>query len=90
MTGQFIVSGERIEIRPLSGLVAGAWLPEDRYPTLLELEQEYVQKVLAFVDGNRSRAAQVLGIDRVSLWRKLKRMEGMKKGSEAISSEKAD
>jgi len=48
---------------------------ENRFPTLLEVEQEYVQRVLAHVAGNRSRAAQVLGIGRVSLWRKLKRLE---------------
>jgi DNA-binding protein Fis len=29
--------------------------------------------VLKEVDGNKTRAAEVLGIDRVSLWRKLKR-----------------
>lgn len=78
MNSQFIVSGERIEIRPLpeSGLFEG-YLQGGRFPTLLELEQEYVQKVLAHVAGNKSRAAEVLGIDRVSLWRKLKKHEGV-------------
>ncbi len=74
----FIVSGERIKIHPMeeTGLCA-AHLPEGRFPTLLELEQEYVQRVLAHVSGNKSRAAEVLGIDRVSLWRKLKKLEGL-------------
>jgi len=74
----FIVSGESIEIRPLAGtgLLEG-YPPEGRFPTLLELEQEYVQKVLSHVAGNKSRAAQVLGIDRVSLWRKLKKLESL-------------
>ncbi|MFQ6759131.1 MAG: hypothetical protein D9V46_09450 [Deltaproteobacteria bacterium] len=75
----FIVSGEGIEIRPLaaaSGVLEG-YPPEGRFPTLLEVEQEYVQRVLAHVAGNKSRAAQVLGIDRVSLWRKLKRLESL-------------
>lgn len=78
MSSQFIVSGERIEIRPLpeTGVFEGYQL-DGRFPTLLELEQEYVQKVLAHVAGNKSRAAEVLGIDRVSLWRKLKRFAGM-------------
>ena len=72
----FIVSGEGIEIRPLTGSGLPEWSPpESRFPTLLEVEQEYVQRVLAHVAGNKSRAAQVLGIDRVSLWRKLKRLE---------------
>ena len=74
----FIVSGEGIEIRPLSGpSLSEGYPPEGRLPTLLELEQEYVQKVLSHVAGNKSRAAQVLGIDRVSLWRKLKKLESL-------------
>ncbi len=44
-----------------------------RFPTLEENEVEYVSWVLKQVDGNKTRAAEVLGIDRVSLWRKLKR-----------------
>lgn len=44
-----------------------------RIPSLDDQEKSYIQWVLNEVDGNRSRAASVLGIDRVSLWRKLKR-----------------
>jgi DNA-binding NtrC family response regulator len=78
INSQIIVRGERIEIRalPEPGLF-DEFLLEGRFPTLLELEQKYVQKVLAHVAGNKSRAAEVLGIDRVSLWRKLKRHEGV-------------
>jgi DNA-binding NtrC family response regulator len=47
--------------------------PDRRLPSLEENEREYVQWVLGQVDGNKSAAAEVLGIDRVSLWRKLKR-----------------
>jgi transcriptional regulator of acetoin/glycerol metabolism len=78
MNSHFIVSGERIEIRPVAGAGWCEGYPlEGRFPTLLELEQEYVQKVLAHVAGNKSRAAEVLGIGRVSLWRKLKKLEGL-------------
>jgi len=41
--------------------------------TLAEMERRYIEHVLQQVDGNRTRAAEILGIDRVSLWRKLKR-----------------
>jgi DNA-binding NtrC family response regulator len=44
-----------------------------RFPTLEENEVEYVSWVLKQVDGNKTKAAEILGIDRVSLWRKLKR-----------------
>jgi len=47
--------------------------PGHRFPTLEENEVEYVSWVLKQVDGNKTRAAEILGIDRVSLWRKLKR-----------------
>jgi len=41
-------------------------------PSLKEQEMAYIEWVLKEVKGNKTLAAQVLGIDRVSLWRKLK------------------
>jgi len=41
--------------------------------TLDELEREHILKALEYTGGNRALAAQLLGIDRVSLWRKLRR-----------------
>ncbi|HET6922671.1 MAG TPA: sigma-54 dependent transcriptional regulator [Anaeromyxobacteraceae bacterium] len=46
---------------------------DGRIPSLDDQERAYIEWVLKEVDGNRSRAAAILGIDRVSLWRKLKR-----------------
>lgn len=45
------------------------------FRTLEENEKEYVFWVLNQVGGNKTRAAEILGIDRVSLWRKLKRYD---------------
>jgi DNA-binding NtrC family response regulator len=42
-------------------------------PTLEEQEKRYIQWVLDRSEGNKTRAAKIMGIDRVSLWRKLKR-----------------
>lgn len=42
-------------------------------PTLDEQERSYIQWVLEENAGNRSATAKILGIDRVSLWRKLKK-----------------
>ena len=46
---------------------------EGRLPTLAEREEEYIRYVLDRCGQNRTRAAATLGIDRVSLWRKLKK-----------------
>ncbi len=43
--------------------------------TLEENEREYIAWILKQTNGNKTRAAEVLGIDRVSLWRKLKRLD---------------
>ncbi len=40
--------------------------------TLSEMEVEYIKNVLASVDGNKTRAAEILGIDRKTLREKLK------------------
>jgi len=40
--------------------------------TLSQLEKEYVKRVLMEVEGNKSKAAERLGLDRKTLYRKLK------------------
>lgn len=40
-------------------------------PDLKTLEQRYIQRIIAQVDGNREQAAQLLGINKSTLWRKL-------------------
>ncbi|MCJ7542272.1 MAG: sigma-54-dependent Fis family transcriptional regulator, partial [Desulfobacterales bacterium] len=42
-------------------------------PTLEEQEKNYIKWVLGKCEGNKTKAAKVMGIDRVSLWRKIKR-----------------
>ncbi|MBS1128614.1 MAG: response regulator HsfA [Nitrospirae bacterium] len=46
---------------------------EGKIPSLDEQEESYIKWVLNESGGNKTLAAQVLGIDRVSLWRKLKK-----------------
>jgi len=41
-------------------------------PTLAELEESYIREVMEATGGNKSEAARILGINRTSLWRKLK------------------
>ncbi|MCL4473999.1 MAG: sigma-54 dependent transcriptional regulator [Actinobacteria bacterium] len=48
---------------------------EGRYPTLAEQELSYIRWVLQETGGNKTLTAGILGIDRVSLWRKIKKYE---------------
>ena len=43
--------------------------------TLAEHSRNYIISVLTRVDGNKTKAAKILNIDRVSLWRKLKKYQ---------------
>jgi len=43
--------------------------------TLAEAEEDQIRRVLAATGGNKSRAAQILGIERKTLYRKLERMK---------------
>ena len=43
--------------------------------TLAEVEAEYIRNVVESVDGNKTRAAEILGIDRKTLREKLKKIE---------------
>ena len=49
--------------------------------TMDELERRYILRVLSLVGGNKSRAAQVLGFDRRTLYRKLDRYGDGKAGA---------
>jgi transcriptional regulator of acetoin/glycerol metabolism len=46
---------------------SGAWM------TLEQMEDAYIRQVLADTGGNMSRAAEILGIDRRTLYRKLEK-----------------
>jgi len=46
---------------------------DGRLPSLAEQEIAYIKWVIRETGGNKTLAAQVLGIDRVSLWRKMKK-----------------
>ena len=75
-----LAQGERIEAQDLpSDLRAFETVSFRRergtMKTLSEIDEEYIQWVLNQTGHNKTKAAQILGIDRVSLYRKLKRLE---------------
>jgi two-component system response regulator HydG len=62
-----------IEVPDLPSLMRFSGLRNPSYDrTLAEVEAEYIRNVLASVNGNRTRAAEILGIDRKTLREKLK------------------
>jgi DNA-binding NtrC family response regulator len=54
---------------------------ENMFFSLTQLEQEYINHVLKCFNGKKNKAAQILGIDKTTLWRKLRRYEN---DSEAV------
>jgi len=74
--------GRQIELRDLPARIRGGertpgsdpletLLSQEELPTLRELERRYVRHVLTQLDGNKRRAAQLLGIGRRTLYRYL-------------------
>jgi two-component system response regulator HydG len=55
----------------------------DEVLKLDELERRYIFRVIKLVEGNKSRAAQLLGLDRRTLYRKLDRYRGAARGSDS-------
>lgn len=45
----------------------------NRLKTIDELNKDYAEQILEYVDNNKSKAAELLGISRTSLWRILKK-----------------
>ena len=48
---------------------------DDNFVSLEQLEYEYISHVLRCVNGKKTKAAKVLGIDKTTLWRKLRRYD---------------
>ncbi len=76
--GVALAGGNRIEVSHLPEELKELGIrtfrkKEGAIPSLEEQEMAYIHWVLKEVGGNKSAAAQILGIDRVSLWRKLKK-----------------
>ena len=82
--GVALATGTRIEMPHLPASLRDGASGPDRspptaadggFPTLDELERQHIRRALDAAAGNQTQAAQLLGIDRVSLWRKIKRIE---------------
>jgi DNA-binding NtrC family response regulator len=54
------------------GIPALAWAG-DKFKTLADIERAYIKTVLRDQEGNKSRTAAILGIERKTLWSKIKK-----------------
>jgi two-component system, NtrC family, response regulator HydG len=68
--------GDRIDVPDLPAVMRFS-VPRqsDLSRTLAQVEAEYIRNVLTSVGGNRTRAAEILAVDRKTLREKLKRLE---------------
>jgi DNA-binding NtrC family response regulator len=68
-----MTDGDLIEVPDLPSLMRFSALRETGlHRTLAEVEVEHIRNVLASVDGNKTKAAKILGIDRKTLRGKMK------------------
>jgi len=49
-------------------------IEDQQFLTLAKMEQQHILKAIKLTKGNKSKAAEVLGISRAALWRKLKQI----------------
>jgi len=71
-----MTDGDIIDVPDLPSLMRFSALREpDLNRTLAQVEAEYIRNVLASLGGNKTRAAQILGIDRKTLREKLNKID---------------
>jgi DNA-binding NtrC family response regulator len=72
---RLVVLAERIDAATVRNALTTMESRENPVETLAEAEEDQIQRVLAATGGNKSKAAQILGIERKTLYRKLERMK---------------
>ncbi len=70
-----LAPNDRVDAETVQDAIAAMEQKEGGGETLAETEADQIRRVLAATGGNKSRAAQVLGIERKTLYRKLERMK---------------
>ena len=75
------IDASDLSLSPASSKAEGVSEVEDNPEiTLADLEKRHIDRVLRHTDGNKSRAALILGIERSTLDRKLKRYQKSDQG----------
>jgi len=74
------IERKHLPVRFLEELKSAGPLESRQFSTLAELEKRYIVEVLEASRGNKSRTAEILGISRAALWRKLKLLKAEQPG----------
>jgi DNA-binding NtrC family response regulator len=72
---RLVILAERIDGDTVQIALTSMDSRERPVETLADAEEEQIRRVIAATGGNKSKAAQVLGIERKTLYRKLERMK---------------
>jgi len=80
-TGALIQASDLGLISDTGTPTAAAAVPNGAPASLEHVEREHISSVLAFANGNVSQAARILGIDRATLYAKIRRY-GLRRGGE--------
>ena len=72
LSGDGIIKPEHLPPQMIDPCFSNLHLVQTSSKTLVEIEMDYIKKVLLSVNGNRTQAAKILDIGQATLWRKLK------------------
>jgi len=72
---RLVILSDRIDSEAVLDALTAMDSREKPVETLADAEEDQIRKVLAATGGNKSKAAQILGIERKTLYRKLERMK---------------
>jgi DNA-binding NtrC family response regulator len=75
MVERLVILADRIDAEGVHNALTAMESREKPVDTLADAEEEQIRRVLAATGGNKSKAAQILGIERKTLYRKLERMK---------------
>ncbi|HTS24455.1 MAG TPA: sigma-54 dependent transcriptional regulator [Bryobacteraceae bacterium] len=75
MMERLVVLADRVDAEAVNNALTVMESKEKPVETLADAEEEQIRRVLAATGGNKSKAAQLLGIERKTLYRKLERMK---------------
>jgi DNA-binding NtrC family response regulator len=74
------IERKHLPFRFLQDLKSTRSMKSRPFSTLAEMEKRYIVEVLEASQGNKSKTAEILGISRAALWRKLKQLKAEQTG----------